>query len=782
MSVCDHLSTVSAVPESTFSLHSTFGTAPKLRSSSHRLARKPWTLSPQSSSASRPSIIRSPLSSDVSLSLSRESYFPPLSASLDAIANMENRSKQVKVTLPPLSALTTSIDLERNRAHPSAHDRNHIQQSPVINAHDVVMRDVRRSSVQYDTDASLMHGEARWSKECTIPRELQRSSAANSPSIHTIQSLPSTSPSSSFHNELTLQPVSPRPPRSITRGIAESNRPRSNSSPHKKRMQNPPRRSSLAEASEADRILDSLLYVQDINRRLGLNVASPASPSLFRRSDATRLLHNKLLDELDNMALFSQSRAESVANHIGLGDYLAPSRAFPNPESLRDVTHDNANLHAPAVSSGQAGHSAWPPNDSTERMHPSIGRLSLEDRLPHESDHYYPPDALERDYREARAEPRTGARDAYAAHLVHADPPHRPISKAVSFEHARAHSRSYHHGHPYEPTPTEFPRFEAEARASHEQLVHHPYAHAAPPPPVYFADSRHQQQMDLLDRRRLAGKGMKRVRKRKNEHHQECLGCQAKETPEWRKGPMGPRTLCNACGLLYAKLTKRKQQEAEAAARASGKSAEDIVREREESPGAKQASLEALRAELNLANGLRNRPTSSTASSMGSSNMLNAPQLATEFSSPRFHEGMHHDAASNQPWPARHAEDVQLFAHHPPSHRTMMVSPGRSNSLSHVESLDQLAIHHRIDSGSGPSGTYTRSAPMRPYTGGDSPSSRPLAHQPVRQRSSTLQSSAAAPPRHTTSPYDRTVSPGTSSAHAYAHPAPGVQRRPHRYM
>lgn len=27
----------------------------------------------------------------------------------------------------------------------------------------------------------------------------------------------------------------------------------------------------------------------------------------------------------------------------------------------------------------------------------------------------------------------------------------------------------------------------------------------------------------------------------------KCLGCGATETPEWRRGPMGPRTLCNAC-------------------------------------------------------------------------------------------------------------------------------------------------------------------------------------------------------------------------------------------
>jgi len=39
-----------------------------------------------------------------------------------------------------------------------------------------------------------------------------------------------------------------------------------------------------------------------------------------------------------------------------------------------------------------------------------------------------------------------------------------------------------------------------------------------------------------------------------------CLECGVGETPEWRRGPQGPRTLCNACGLRFAKRKKRKQQ------------------------------------------------------------------------------------------------------------------------------------------------------------------------------------------------------------------------------
>lgn len=48
---------------------------------------------------------------------------------------------------------------------------------------------------------------------------------------------------------------------------------------------------------------------------------------------------------------------------------------------------------------------------------------------------------------------------------------------------------------------------------------------------------------------------------------QTCLGCNATSTPEWRKGPLGPRTLCNACGLVYAKLIKKRNRDA---ARRSG--------------------------------------------------------------------------------------------------------------------------------------------------------------------------------------------------------------------
>ena len=31
----------------------------------------------------------------------------------------------------------------------------------------------------------------------------------------------------------------------------------------------------------------------------------------------------------------------------------------------------------------------------------------------------------------------------------------------------------------------------------------------------------------------------------------KCMHCEVTSTPQWREGPMGPKTLCNACGVRY---------------------------------------------------------------------------------------------------------------------------------------------------------------------------------------------------------------------------------------
>ncbi|KAI8882660.1 hypothetical protein K501DRAFT_295148 [Backusella circina FSU 941] len=50
-----------------------------------------------------------------------------------------------------------------------------------------------------------------------------------------------------------------------------------------------------------------------------------------------------------------------------------------------------------------------------------------------------------------------------------------------------------------------------------------------------------------------------KLKRRKDKASDEyvCTDCGTTSSPEWRKGPHGPKTLCNACGLRWAKKSKK---------------------------------------------------------------------------------------------------------------------------------------------------------------------------------------------------------------------------------
>ncbi|KAG5549038.1 hypothetical protein RHGRI_014419 [Rhododendron griersonianum] len=61
-----------------------------------------------------------------------------------------------------------------------------------------------------------------------------------------------------------------------------------------------------------------------------------------------------------------------------------------------------------------------------------------------------------------------------------------------------------------------------------------------------------------------------------NEIKKFCCDCKTTETPLWRAGPSGPKSLCNACGIRYRKkrsavvgLNKRVEKEEEKSATTS---------------------------------------------------------------------------------------------------------------------------------------------------------------------------------------------------------------------
>jgi len=43
----------------------------------------------------------------------------------------------------------------------------------------------------------------------------------------------------------------------------------------------------------------------------------------------------------------------------------------------------------------------------------------------------------------------------------------------------------------------------------------------------------------------------------KNVSIRRCTQCKATDTPQWREGPQGPKTLCNACGVKWLRQSKR---------------------------------------------------------------------------------------------------------------------------------------------------------------------------------------------------------------------------------
>ncbi|KAI5120479.1 hypothetical protein M0805_006499 [Coniferiporia weirii] len=108
---------------------------------------------------------------------------------------------------------------------------------------------------------------------------------------------------------------------------------------------------------------------------------------------------------------------------------------------------------------------------------------------------------------------------------------------------------------------------------SHTQFT--PYTFAAssddalPSPTTYDAfDSRAPRKMNFIhtnvpnvntraEEDEDGGKRKKPKKFHSTDKQHVCVTCGRTDSPEWRKGPKGPKTLCNACGLRWAKRSKQ---------------------------------------------------------------------------------------------------------------------------------------------------------------------------------------------------------------------------------
>ncbi|KAF8901287.1 hypothetical protein CPB85DRAFT_1439155 [Mucidula mucida] len=62
------------------------------------------------------------------------------------------------------------------------------------------------------------------------------------------------------------------------------------------------------------------------------------------------------------------------------------------------------------------------------------------------------------------------------------------------------------------------------------------------------------------------GSKKKKAKKTHSSDQYVCVTCGRTDSPEWRKGPLGPKTLCNACGLRWAKSVRKSDETSHAAA------------------------------------------------------------------------------------------------------------------------------------------------------------------------------------------------------------------------
>ncbi|KAK7033261.1 hypothetical protein R3P38DRAFT_2921681 [Favolaschia claudopus] len=114
-----------------------------------------------------------------------------------------------------------------------------------------------------------------------------------------------------------------------------------------------------------------------------------------------------------------------------------------------------------------------------------------------------------------------------------------------------------------------------ELESDHQQPYPTPTDTKGSPPSVKQEGGRStaEKDMELIRTKRASATGMTVggvIGQTKNKYRKrsratppgKCNSCNIRETPEWRRGPDGARTLCNACGLHYAKLVRKREKEA----------------------------------------------------------------------------------------------------------------------------------------------------------------------------------------------------------------------------
>ncbi|GAA5932111.1 uncharacterized protein JCM15063_001122 [Sporobolomyces koalae] len=152
--------------------------------------------------------------------------------------------------------------------------------------------------------------------------------------------------------------------------------------------------------------------------------------------------------------------------------------------------------------------------------------------------------------------------------------------------HTHAHAHGYFPPHPTAPARPDYP---STSRSTSFDQTEYPKSEAAdypshaerPPPAERTASSTTVLSLNAISEQQSASTDASETKEGKKSRLRPegpvfkpgikaCESCGIVESPEWRKGPSGAKSLCNACGLRYARSVNRQKKLAERTAGVSG--------------------------------------------------------------------------------------------------------------------------------------------------------------------------------------------------------------------
>ncbi|PWY97072.1 hypothetical protein BCV70DRAFT_219772, partial [Testicularia cyperi] len=198
----------------------------------------------------------------------------------------DDRWARERITLPPLSSLTSSLEPIDRRSGDASPAQSFSVSLASTSAGSRCTGPSHTRRGQYndgrtDLDEPSTSSMHRMVSHDAIPNPVGMSD------VRKTQVSASVSPVSREEAKLAAE-VSKRSHHAHTTysTSSESSRPRSYSSPQRHQARYAERESRCPPRTETDRLLESLIFVQDINRRLGLPTGPRASPAVIHSPDA----------------------------------------------------------------------------------------------------------------------------------------------------------------------------------------------------------------------------------------------------------------------------------------------------------------------------------------------------------------------------------------------------------------------------------------------------------------------------------------------------------------